>query len=178
MSADVANRDSKGVGGIGLDLAVDAEKPLDHSGNLLFGRSAVSGDGLFYPQCAILVNGKSAAHTGQDYGAAGLPEAQCALYVLCEKDLFDRHELRAVFPNRGIDLLEDDFEARAKGAVSRQLYGSVVDMLELEAIALHNSISGKARPWVYPDSSDHFLFQRFQNLVRNIEVGINVLDVV
>ena len=83
----MADRDSKGVGGIGFDLAVDTEKPLDHSGNLLFGRSAVSGDGLFYPQCAILVNGKSGAHTGQDYGSACLPEAQCALYVLCEKPL-------------------------------------------------------------------------------------------
>ncbi len=174
----MADRDSKGVCGIGFDLAVDTEKPLDHPGNLLFGRSAVSGDGLFYPQCAILVNGKSAAHTGQDYGSACLPEAQCALHVLCEKDLFDRHELRAVFPNRSIDLLEDDLEACAKGAVGRQFYGSMVDVLELEAIPFHDSVSGIARPWIYPDSSDHFLFQRFQNLVRNIEISINILDVV
>jgi hypothetical protein len=178
MSADMADCYCKGIGGIGFDLAVDAEKPLDHSGNLLFGRSAVSGDGLFYPQCAILVNRKSAAHSGQDYGAACLPEAQCALHVLCEKNLFDRHELRAVFPNRSIDLLENDFQPHAKGAVGRQLYGSVVDMLEPEAIPLHDSVSGIARTWIYPDSSDHFLFQRFQNLVRNIEISINILDVV
>jgi len=178
MSADMADRDSKGVGGIGFDLAVDTENSLDHSGNLLFGRSAVPCDGLFYPQCAILVNGKSGVHSGQDHGTACLPEAQCALHVLCEKNLFYRHELRTEFHNRGIDLIENDFEARAKRAVRRQLYGSVVDVLEPEAIALHDSISGIARPGIYPDSSDHFLFQRFQNLVRNIEIGINVLDVI
>ncbi len=178
MSADMADRDRKGVGGIGFDFAVDAEKPMDHSGHLLLGRSTVTGDRLFYPQCAILVNGKSAARSGQDYGASCLTEAQCALHVLCEKDLFDRHELRTVLPNRGIDFLENDFEARAKRPVGRQLYGPVVDIVEPEAIPFHDCVSGIARPWIYPDSSDHFLFQRFQNLVRNIEISINILDVV
>jgi len=49
MSAYMADRHCKGIGGIGFNPALNAQQPLDHSGNLLFGRPAVSGYGLFYP---------------------------------------------------------------------------------------------------------------------------------
>lgn len=181
MAVRVADGDGKRVCGIFLSDLREIEQRFGHLLNLIFSGSAITDDRAFHLKSRIFRDRQPGVDARQESDPPSVTEFERRCRIACHENLLNGNRIRAVPFYQGAQILIDFLQPQGQRVLAARENRAVVDMNQPVALLFYKAVAGRFAARVNTEDTHgqegltHDLFHLF---VRDVEVGVNVLDIV